>query len=88
VGAITGPWADEDTARVLGAIAPRVWRAHAHFGFMEQPDIPALLHRIQSKDYPLDFSDVTYFVGAEASRCQKCRGTDGTEFEWSMQKTA
>jgi KUP system potassium uptake protein len=22
-------------------IAPRVWRAHAHFGFMEQPDIPA-----------------------------------------------
>ena len=44
-------------------IAPRVWRAHAHFGFMEQPDIPALLQRLQAKGYPLDSANVTYFIG-------------------------
>jgi KUP system potassium uptake protein len=32
-------------------IAPRVWRAHAHFGFMEHPDIPTLLQRAQAKGY-------------------------------------
>ena len=25
-------------------IAPLVWRVQAHYGFMEQPDLPALLH--------------------------------------------
>ena len=46
-------------------IAPRVWRAHASFGFMEQPDIPALLQRVQAKGYPVDSSNVTYFIGRE-----------------------
>jgi KUP system potassium uptake protein len=32
---------------------------------MEQPDIPALLRRAQAKGYPVDPSDVTYFVGRE-----------------------
>jgi KUP system potassium uptake protein len=46
-------------------IAPRVWRAHAHFGFMEQPDLPALLMGAHVKGYPVDPSDVTYFIGRE-----------------------
>jgi KUP system potassium uptake protein len=47
-------------------IAPRVWRAHVHFGFMERPDIPALLRRAQAKGYPIDdASKVTYFIGRE-----------------------
>jgi KUP system potassium uptake protein len=46
-------------------IAPRVWRAHVHVGFMEQPDIPALLRRAQTRGYPVDPSNVTYFVGHE-----------------------
>jgi KUP system potassium uptake protein len=44
-------------------IAPRVWQVHIHFGFMEQPDIPALLKRAQATGYPVDPSDVTYFIG-------------------------
>jgi len=47
-------------------IAPRVWRAHAHFGFMERPDLPALLQRAQEKGYPVDPSNVTYFIGRES----------------------
>jgi KUP system potassium uptake protein len=56
--------ADENKVDVR-EIAPRVWRAHAHFGFMEQPDIPALLQRAQARGYPVDPSNVTYFVGRE-----------------------
>jgi K+ transporter len=34
-----------DTERLsLEEIAPCFWRATAHYGFMERPDIPALLH--------------------------------------------
>jgi KUP system potassium uptake protein len=56
--------ATEDQVEVR-EIAPRVWRVHIHFGFMEQPDIPALLKRAQAKGYPVDPSDVTYFIGRE-----------------------
>ena len=57
--------ADQDRVVVL-EIAPRVWRVHAHYGFMEQPDLPALLQRAQARGYPVDPSNVTYFVGRES----------------------
>jgi KUP system potassium uptake protein len=44
-------------------IAPRVWRAHACFGFMEQPDLSELLQRAQAKGYPVDPNNATYFIG-------------------------
>jgi KUP system potassium uptake protein len=44
-------------------IAPRIWRVHAHYGFMEQPDLHALLERAHVWGYPVDPSNVTYFVG-------------------------
>jgi KUP system potassium uptake protein len=46
-------------------IAPRVWRAHVHYGFMEQPDLHALLQRAQGRGYPVDSSNTTYFVRRE-----------------------
>jgi KUP system potassium uptake protein len=56
--------AEEDRVEVR-EIAQRVWRVHAHFGFMEQPDLPALLKRAQARGYPVDPSNVTYFIGRE-----------------------
>src|SRR6516162_2392632 len=56
--------AAEDRVEVY-EIAPRVWRAHAHFGFMEQPDIPSLLQRAEAKGYPVDSTNATYFIGRE-----------------------
>jgi KUP system potassium uptake protein len=44
-------------------VAPGVWRATAHFGFMERPDIPALLRDARTKGCTIDLADVTYFVG-------------------------
>jgi KUP system potassium uptake protein len=46
-------------------IAPQIWRARARFGFMERPDVPALLHRAQARGCRVSLADVTYFVGHE-----------------------
>ena len=55
-----------DTERLsLEEIAPRFWRAAAHYGFMERPDIPALLHAAHGRGCGIDLSDVTYHVGHE-----------------------
>ena len=49
----------------VSSIAPGVWRGVARFGFMERPDIPALLAQACAKDCGIDITDVTYFVGHE-----------------------
>ena len=46
-------------------IAPQVWRVQARFGFMEQPDLPALLELLRVKGYPVDPASATYFIGHE-----------------------
>ena len=46
-------------------LAPGVWRAAAHFGFMERPDIPALLRQAHAHGCGIDPADLTYFVGHE-----------------------
>jgi KUP system potassium uptake protein len=46
-------------------LAPGVWRAAAHFGFMERPDIPALLAQAHLHGCDIDTADLTYFVGHE-----------------------
>ena len=37
------PWIDDARRLTFQEIAPRFWRAVARYGFMERPDIPALL---------------------------------------------
>ena len=59
------PYVREQDRTEVHEIAPRVWRVHAHYGFMEQPDLPALLQRAQMKGYPVDPANVTYFIGRE-----------------------
>jgi len=46
-------------------IAPKFWRASARYGFMERPDIPALLREAHVCGCSIDLSDVTYYVGHE-----------------------
>jgi KUP system potassium uptake protein len=47
------------------ALAPGMWRATARFGFMERPDIPALLREANVLGCSLILDDVTYYVGHE-----------------------
>jgi KUP system potassium uptake protein len=59
------PYVAADDRMEVREIAPRVWRAQARFGFMEQPDLSELLQRAQAKGYPVDPSNATYFIRHE-----------------------
>ena len=41
------------------------WRAQVHFGFMEKPDVPAALERLQQSSLRFDPMRTTYFIGRE-----------------------
>jgi KUP system potassium uptake protein len=59
------PWVSDNERLTFTEVAPNFWRATAHFGFMERPDIPALLAHAHARGCNLDLSDVTYYVGHE-----------------------
>jgi KUP system potassium uptake protein len=59
------PWIKESERLSLTDLAPNFWRAVAHYGFMQRPDIPAVLGRAREKGCLLNFDDVTYYVGHE-----------------------
>jgi KUP system potassium uptake protein len=59
------PWIDDAERLEVAEIAPRFWRATARYGFMERPDLPALLQRASDRGCSLNLSDVTYYVGHE-----------------------
>jgi KUP system potassium uptake protein len=40
-------------------------RVVAHYGFMEVPNVPALLQRVRSERFPIDVDQVSYFLGRE-----------------------
>jgi len=46
-------------------VVPQFWRVQARFGFMERPDIPALLASCHALGCAFDLNDVTYYVGHE-----------------------
>jgi KUP system potassium uptake protein len=54
----------KDSERVtVKEVQPNYWRATARFGFMEKPDIPAVLEQVCSQDHSLKLGDVVYYVG-------------------------
>jgi KUP system potassium uptake protein len=57
------PWIAESKHLSVHEVAPNFWRAEAVFGFMERPDIPALLATGKDHGCTIDLSDVTYYVG-------------------------
>jgi KUP system potassium uptake protein len=59
------PWVSGEERLQFIQEAPNFWRATAHFGFMERPDIPAVLSEAKEKGCSLTLSDVTYYVGHE-----------------------
>jgi KUP system potassium uptake protein len=44
-------------------VLPNYWRATARFGFMEKPDIPAVLKQACLQNQSLNLGDVVYYVG-------------------------
>jgi KUP system potassium uptake protein len=60
------PYVAADKRVELHVIAPGFWRLIARYGFMERPDIPALLEQGRQHGCTLPLDDVTYYVGHES----------------------
>ena len=57
------PWIKDSERLVVREVQPKYWRGTAHFGFMEKPDIPAVLKQACAQNCSLNLSDVVYYVG-------------------------
>jgi KUP system potassium uptake protein len=60
------PYIDPAQRVNVQLIAPDFWRMTARYGFMERPDIPALLAAGREHGCTLPLDDVTYYVGHES----------------------
>jgi KUP system potassium uptake protein len=61
----SAPWVNREQRLTIEEVAPNFWRAEAHFGFMERPQIPELLAASKAVGCTVDFADVTFYVGHE-----------------------
>ena len=59
------PWTDPEERLSVERIDDNFWRAEARRGFMERPDIHAILAECKAKGAEIDLDDVTYYVGHE-----------------------
>jgi KUP system potassium uptake protein len=59
------PWLRGSERIEVKELAPNFWRGEAHYGFMESPDVPALLRLGNARGCNLDLNDATYYVGHE-----------------------
>jgi len=59
------PWIKKQNRLSLEEISSGFWRITAHFGFMERPNIPALMSQSRALGCDVDLSDITYYVGHE-----------------------
>jgi KUP system potassium uptake protein len=57
------PWIKNSERLFVTEVQPNYWRATARFGFMERPDIPAVLKQACLQNGSLKLGDVVYYVG-------------------------
>jgi KUP system potassium uptake protein len=62
---LSAPWTDPEERLNLERVDDKFWRAEARHGFMEHPDIQAILAECKAKGVEIDLDDVTFYVGSE-----------------------
>ena len=65
--------APEDRAHIT-KVAPGVFQVQITFGFMDEPDVPAVLSKLSHFGLEYDAEDVTYFLGHESIVAGKAPG--------------
>ena len=65
--------APEDRAHIT-KVAPGVFQVQITFGFMDEPDVPAVLSKLSHFGLEFDAEDVTYFLGHESIVAGKAPG--------------
>lgn len=60
------PWVPPDHRISLAEVAPNYWAVTATYGFMQRPDLPALMKLVAARHgCPDDVASLTYFIGME-----------------------
>jgi KUP system potassium uptake protein len=59
------PWIAAKDRLALSEIGPNFWSVTASYGFMQRPDMPALMALIATHGCPIDPLKLTYFVSME-----------------------
>jgi KUP system potassium uptake protein len=59
------PYTAERERLTVKALDQGFCRVVARYGFMESPDVPALLEKVRSEKFPIDLPQVSYFLGRE-----------------------
>ena len=62
---VSMPRVDDEDRVTVTRLCDGYWRAEALEGFMDRPDIPAILRACKEKGVDIDLNDVTYYVGHE-----------------------
>ncbi|MBX9585815.1 MAG: KUP/HAK/KT family potassium transporter [Gammaproteobacteria bacterium] len=57
------PWVQSSDRISVNEISKKCWRAEVRYGFMERPDIPAILKDCEVLGYKINTDDVTYYIG-------------------------
>jgi KUP system potassium uptake protein len=68
------PRVDETDRAEITRIEPGLHQVVLHYGFMEEPDVPAALSAIQFRGLTFDPDDATYFIGHETVFAGKAPG--------------
>ncbi|HTY50244.1 MAG TPA: KUP/HAK/KT family potassium transporter [Steroidobacteraceae bacterium] len=61
----TTPWIAHQNRLTLTEVGPGFWSATATYGFMQRPNMPALMAQIATHGCPIDPGTLTYFIGME-----------------------
>ena len=72
------PYATESDRLEVREIGEGVWRALARYGYMESPDVAALIEEIRNRGVPLRPSEATYYFNREMI----ITGGDARMWEW------
>ena len=59
------PWTEPEERVTVTHEADHFWRAEVRIGFMEHPDVPAILAECKKQGAHIDLDDMTFYVGAE-----------------------
>lgn len=86
------PYLQDDARLAIRQFAPDFWRATVHYGFMERPDIPAVLREARAMGCPLQLDDVTYYVGHEtitrADKAPRASAWEVIPYAWMLRNAA
>ncbi len=72
------PSVAEPERLVVAEIGNGVWRAIAHYGYMESPDVTVLMERVRESGVPVKLNEATYYFNREMI----ITGGDSKMWEW------